>query len=122
MPGLSPTTVHTARAVTAWALRGAGVILLAVGGYLFLKRLMFAVGMGSGGFDHIFRVYMEIGEGMSTYRGLAMLAIGAALAVFARRIAGWMVSMPAVGCPGCGYTGAVSDKCPECGLRGLDSE
>jgi hypothetical protein len=122
MPGLSPTAIHTARAVTAWALRGAGVVLLAVGGYLFLKRLLFAIGMGRGGFDHIFRVYVEVGEQMSSYRGLAMLAVGAVLAVFARRIARWVVSMPAVGCPGCGYTGAVNDKCPECGLRGLDSE
>jgi hypothetical protein len=122
MPGLSPTAIHTARAVTAWALRGAGVVLLAVGGYLFLKRLLFAIGMGSGGFDQIFRVYMEIGEGMSTYRGLAMVMVGGVLVVFARRLARWIVSMPERGCPSCGYAGAAGDKCPECGLRGVESE
>lgn len=122
MPTLTPTTVNAARAVTAWMLRGSGVALLAVGGYLFLKRLLFAIGMGPGGLDHIFRVYMEVGEGMSTYRGLAMLTVGAVLAVFARRIARWVVSVPDRGCPACGYAGAVGDKCPECGLRGVEPE
>lgn len=122
MPTLTPTTVNTARSLMAWGLRAVGVVLLAIGGYLFLKRLLFAIGMGSGGLDHIFRVYTEVGEDMSTYRGLSMLAVGGVLALFAKRIARWTVSMPERGCPGCGYAGAVTPKCPECGLNGLDLE
>lgn len=43
-----------------------------------------AIGYGSGGFNMMFRVYTEIGEQMSTYRGLAMIIVGLAPAVFAR--------------------------------------
>lgn len=115
----TPGTVTAARSIVAWAIRAAAVVLLAVGGYLFLKKLLFALGNGPGGVEAMFRVFEDIGEGQSTYRGVAMLLVGTALAVFARKIARWVVSMPDPGCPQCGYAGAGTDTCPECGLRGL---
>lgn len=119
MPEITPRSITAARAAVTWAARAAAAVLLAWGGYLFLKKLFFALGQGPGGFDHMFRVYTEIGEGHSTYRGMAAIMIGAALAVLSRRLARWIIAMPETGCPTCGYAGSSSDTCPECGLRGL---
>ena len=117
---LTPTHINTTRALMAWCIRSAAVVLMAMGSYLFLKKLFFAIGQDGRGFTHMFRVYREIGEGLSTYRGLSMLFVGVVLALSATRLARWMIAMPATGCPKCGYDGAVNDTCPECGLTGLE--
>ncbi len=127
MPGLTPRRVNSVRTVVVWCLRGVAVVLLAEGAYLFLKKLFFAIGMITShnptyGFFHMFRRMEGIGEGQSTYRGLAMLVVGGALAFGAKRIARWMIAMPVTGCPRCGYDGAVNSICPECGLSGLETE
>jgi hypothetical protein len=122
MRRISPADVNSVRTIVTWCVRAAALFLLATGAYLFLKKLCFALGYGSGGFEHMFRVHMDIGEGQSTYRGLAMLLVGAALALGARRIARWVVSPPEQGCPRCGYAGAVTDTCPECGQSGLPQQ
>jgi hypothetical protein len=120
MASLTPTQVNTTRTLTVWITRSVATVLLATGSYLFLKKLLFAIGSGPGGFNNMFRVHMEIGEAQSTYRGLGMLVVGTALAVGARRVARWIVAMPESGCPRCLYAGAVTSTCPECGLGGLD--
>ncbi len=112
---LTPSEVNAARTLVAWALRAAAVILLALGSYLFLKKLLF--GVGTGMLNMTFRIYQGVGEEHSTYRGLAMLLVGAALAILSRRIARWVIALPEQGCPCCGYTGAVNDTCPECGQK-----
>lgn len=115
----TPADVNAARTLVAWMSRLCAVLLLATGAYLFLKKLFFALGYGDGGMDHMFRVMEGIGEQHSTYRGLAMIAVGAALALGSRRIARWAVSPPEQGCPRCGYAGAVTETCPECGQTGV---
>jgi hypothetical protein len=107
--------VHTARALATWALRGAAIALLAVGCYLFLKRLVF--GLMVTDMEAAFRVWMEIGEGHSASRGIAMMIIGAALALLSGRVARWAIVCPARGCPGCGYPQPEGEICPECGMR-----
>ncbi len=126
MQRLTPTHINTTRTLVVWCIRSVAVVLLVVGGYLFLKKFFFAIGLSTSGnpsyaFFHMFRVYNEIGEGQSTYRGLAMLVVGLVLARGAKRIARWMIAMPATGCPRCGYDGAVNTICPECGLCGLEA-
>jgi hypothetical protein len=119
MAGLTPTRVNHARALVCLALRAAATLLLAWGAYLFLKKLLFALGNPATGLHHMFRVYMEIGETQSTYRGLAAMIVGAGLAIASRNIARWVVCLPSHACPACGYAGGAGDRCPECGLTGL---
>lgn len=112
---VSAESVRSARAIATWSLRAASVVLLAGGSYLFLKRLVF--GLIQGDMHQAFRVWAEIGEGHSASRGMAMVAVGAALALLSGRIARWAIVTPPQGCPGCGYPGAEGGICPECGLR-----
>ncbi|HZW10868.1 MAG TPA: hypothetical protein VFF69_13285 [Phycisphaerales bacterium] len=120
MARLTPAHVNAARTLAAWGVRVAALALLAVGCYLFLKKLLFGLGSGQG-LEMTFQVWDNTGEEQSTYRGLAMIAVGAALAAGARRIARWVVSAPETGCPRCGYAGAATDTCPECGLRDMST-
>jgi hypothetical protein len=116
MPGLTPARVNASRTILVWILRATAVVLLAAGGYLFLKKVLFGLGSGVDFIEMTFQVWEDVGEQHSTYRGLAMIAVGAALAFGARRIARWVVCVPEAGCPRCGYSGTVTDTCPECGL------
>ena len=125
MQRLTPTHINTARTLVVWCIRSVAVVLLVVGGYLFLKKFFFAIGLSYGrdptyGFVRMFQHYSADGDGQSTYRGLAMLAVGLVLVFGTKRIARWIIAMPATGCPRCGYGGAVNDTCPECGLCGLE--
>lgn len=121
MRRLTPAHVNTARTLTIWGIRAIAVILIAVGLYLFLKKALFGVGSGVGFFEMTFQVWDDTGEMHSTYRGLAMIAVGAGLAFGSRRIARWVVSTPEEGCPRCGYSGAVTGTCPECGQSGVSA-
>ncbi|MBK7404185.1 MAG: hypothetical protein IPJ41_06020 [Phycisphaerales bacterium] len=122
MPKITPVAVNSWRALAVWAIRAAALSLLATGAYLFLKKLFFAIGFGPGGFEHMFRVFTEVGEQQSTYRGLSMLAVGSALALGAKHIARWIIALPDEGCPRCGYAGPVNDTCPECGQVGVSAD
>lgn len=112
---LSTESVHSARALATWLVRAAAVILVGVGSYLFLKRLVF--GLMVSDMKQAFGVWMEIGEGHSAARGLAMVAVGAALGLLSRRIVRWAIVPAASGCAGCGYPHPESGVCPECGMR-----
>ncbi|MCL4741060.1 MAG: hypothetical protein KJZ54_02550 [Phycisphaerales bacterium] len=115
---IAPERINAMRALCTLAARAAAVWCVAFGAYLFLKKILFAVGVGDP--SHAFRVFMEDGDMQSTYRGLAMIAVGVALAVLSRRIALWVVPVPATGCPRCGYpTPDAEGRCPECGLPGF---
>lgn len=108
-------TIHAARAVAVWSLRGAAVALLAGGAYLLVKKLAFGIGTGS--LASIGDYYDGVGEGHGTYRGLALIAVGVAVGLCSRLIARWIVVLPATGCAKCGYElgSPAPAKCPECG-------
>lgn len=112
---LSTESVHSARALATWIVRGASVSLVAMGTYLFLKRLAF--GLIVRNFEAAFGVWMDVGEEHSASRGLAMVAVGITLALLSRRIVRWAIVPAASGCAGCGYPEAASEVCPECGAR-----
>ncbi|MFG0284634.1 MAG: hypothetical protein ACF8R7_09455 [Phycisphaerales bacterium JB039] len=117
MPSLTASSITRARAVTVWVIRAVALALLASGAYLTIKRLVFAM---FADFDAAFRVWTEIGEGHSASRGVAMLVVGAALALASGRLARWVIALPPGGCPGCGYSregAGASAVCPECGMR-----
>lgn len=116
---LPPQRINACRAVVSWCARAAGIALIACGGYLVLKRVL--LGLAVGDLTMIFQVYEEVGETQSFSRGLAMVIVGAALGLLARRIATWIVTPPHTGCPGCGYEKVDSDRCPECGLTGFNA-
>ncbi len=96
-------------------MRGAAVALVAFGAYLALKRLLFAIIVSN--FDAAFRNWVDIGEGHSASRGLAMIVIGVALGLASRRVARWAIVPPQAGCAGCGYPEAAGGVCPECGMK-----
>ena len=118
---ITPERINSLRAVVTWCGRGVAVILVAVGTYLMLKRLAFGAGVLD--FRTALQTWMEIGEGQSFYRGVAMVLTGTAMGLLSRRIAAWVIAMPPTGCPQCGYdvappTGAAPpSRCPECGLN-----
>ncbi len=117
----TPDRINALRGCAMWAIRAIAVILVAVGAYLMLKRL--ALGIGTMDFGLAFRTWEDVGEMQSFYRGIGMVVVGAALGVFSRRIAAWVIAMPPSGCPQCGYavappTGSAPPaRCPECGLH-----
>jgi hypothetical protein len=110
--------LHRVRAVTTWAIRAVSFVAVALGLYLFLKKLAF--GVGSGSFENVFRIWDGTGEGQSTYRGLSLIAVGLTAGLLAPRLARWIITMPPTGCPACGYSAAAGAPCPECGYRDED--
>ena len=114
---LTASSITRARAMTVWAIRAVALGLLAAGSYLTLKRIVFAV---FADFDAAFRVWTDVGEGHGASRGVAMLLLGAALALASSRLARWVIVIPPTGCPGCGYSlegAGDSAVCPECGMK-----
>lgn len=117
---MTPDRTNALRGRATWVIRSVAVLLIAVGTYLMLKRV--ALGVGTMDFGLAFRTWERVGETQSFYRGIGMVVVGAALGVFSRRIAAWVIAMPPTGCPQCGYavsppTGAAPPvRCPECGL------
>lgn len=123
---IAPERINALRGMTTWCVRGVSVVLTALGAYLMLKRLALAVGTLNP--ELAFLTWQDIGESQSFYRGVGMVLIGAALGLFSRRVAAWVIAMPPTGCPQCGYavappTGSAPPaRCPECGLRLGDDE
>lgn len=121
MDKVTPNRINTVRGWVTWVARGVAAILVVVGMYLMLKRLLFGLGMMD--FSFPFRVFEGVGEEQSFYRGLAMVLVGLPLGLWSRRVAAWVIAMPPTGCPQCGYAVAPPDggvwpgRCPECGLR-----
>ena len=99
-------------------VRGVAVTLVVAGAYLVLKRLVFAIGVGS--LELALRNWTEVGEGHSFYRGAAMIVVGLAIGLLADKMSRWIVTVPSESCPRCGYaqTPAPGERCPECGLQG----
>lgn len=112
--------INAVRGIVTWAVRGVALTLVATGGYLALKRVLFGIGVWD--FELAFRVWEDIGEKQSFYRGVGMVLVGLPLGLWSRRIAGWVVALPPTGCPQCGYAvappsgSAAPSRCPECGL------
>lgn len=116
---MTPHRINTCRGLMTWAIRSASLILLAIGAYLVLKRVVLAV--VNHDLQTAFQTWEEIGEGQSFYRGAAMLAVSAALAGFSRALPRWAFPAMPEGCPRCGYERVEQERCPECGLAGFGS-
>ena len=114
---MSPHRINLCRGLPTWAIRSVCIVLFSVGAYLVLKRIVLA--LVNFDIQTAFRTWEEIGEGQSFYRGVAMLAVGGALAALSRAIPRWTFPAPPAGCPGCGYERVETDRCPECGLTGF---
>lgn len=113
---LTPAAVHATRWLITTLARSAATIFIAVGAYLVLKKVAFAVGSGQG--VEVLRAWTGVGEEHSLYRGSAMLAVGLALFLIASRLSRLIVPVPDDGCPRCRYERQnASDRCPECGYR-----
>mgnify|MGYP005842603273 CR=1 FL=1 len=120
-PAITPERINAVRALCTLVVRAAAAWCLAFGAYLFLKKILLALGIGD--LSHAFRVYTDDGDMNSAYRGIALMIVGVALAVLSRRIGGWIVPVPATGCPRCGYpTPDAEGRCPECGMAGFERD
>lgn len=118
MRPISPTDVARTRVIAVWMIRAVSLSSTGLGLYLVLKKLLFALVAPTGeGLWFMFRVWDDVGEQQSTFRGLAMIILGVALGLASSRLARWVVALPASGCPRCGYDAAGRDRCPECGLE-----
>ncbi|HRQ71830.1 MAG TPA: hypothetical protein PLU35_02250 [Phycisphaerales bacterium] len=114
---IPPERINALRAIGTLVVRTAAVWCLVFGAYLFLKKVLLAVA------SHAFRMFMADGDMQSTYRGLALMAVGVLLGLLSRRIGAWIVPVPATGCPRCGYpTPDAEGRCPECGLPGFERD
>ncbi len=113
LPAAERTARHRARVL--WTIRGLAAMLVIAGLYLIVNRIAF--GFFVRPVQIAWTHYQGVGEGHLFSHGIAMLAIGAALAMSSRRLARWVAVMPEHGCPACGYTGEHDDagRCPECG-------
>ena len=111
---IRPRHILTIRAVALWSFRLVAAILIGYGGFLIAARLFFRLFLG--GPNGMF-TYMGVGADHGLVRGVPMLTIGIVLAFLSRRLVRWVVAMPELGCPRCGYAGSGRPgKCPECGL------
>lgn len=116
----NPQQAFGVRMVVLWTLRAAGVVLAAVGLFLVVKRVSFAV-MSGMGFMSMLSTWDGTGEDHSLYRGLALIAVGVVLALLSVALARWIVPAWRSECPSCGYEPAKThdpSRCPECGLDG----
>ncbi|GJQ30533.1 MAG: hypothetical protein HBSAPP03_24170 [Phycisphaerae bacterium] len=123
MRPLSPRHVLGTRVIVLWALRVVSVVLVAVGLYLVIKRVLFAFISGMG-FMNMLTTWEGVGEEHSLYRGLAFMAVGGTLAAISGVLAIWIIPAMAYMCPKCGYEPPTRDdpsRCPECGLDGVFS-
>jgi len=119
---IPPQTVNAVRAITTWVLRSVGVALVFIGAYLMIKKIAF--GIGTGDLEMAYNVWDNTGEGHSLYRGVAMVLAGVPLALLSRPLASWIVVVPSLDCPACGYQTprTEGDRCPECGLPGAGAD
>lgn len=113
---ITPAHVNAWRAWTQWILRGIAFLLITGGSYLCLKRIGFGIITGD------FRMATQVWTDIS--RGAAMLLVGVGIAVFARRLSRWIITLAPNTCPRCGYirTRGGGTKCTECGLEGVNSD
>lgn len=112
---LSTESVHSARALATWIVRAVAVTLITCGVYFFLRRAIF--GLFQRDLELTFNVWQGIGERDQTSGGLAMIAVGVALALLSRRIVRWAIVPAQSGCAACGYPEVEGGVCPECGGR-----
>ena len=104
---LAPEDINACRALVQWILRGAAALFLAAGSFFCLRHVLYSLQTG------------DFLRGIDLRNGLAMLFMGAALALGARRLSRWIVVLPSSGCPRCGHLrppGGQDTRCPECGL------
>lgn len=117
--------VNSARGIARWILRCVAVVLAAVGLYLLLKRIAFALVVRDA--SVAFMAWDGIGASHEPARGIALLLLAAGLAAAGDPLVRWAIPMPPLGCPRCGHGGDAAgdaagaagapDHCPECGLR-----
>lgn len=107
--------VNGARALVTAVLRAAALVATVGGIYLILKAVLLGIAVGNP--QMTYAVYTGVGENHPLSRGLALIAVGVPLGLLSSRIAGWIVPVPARGCPSCGYASlGAGGRCPECGL------
>ncbi len=112
--------VNTVRGIARWVLRSLALGLAAMGIYLLLKRVAFAMVVQDA--SVAFMAWDGIGASHEPARGAAMLLLATILAVAGDPLVRWAIPMPPRGCPRCGH-GAddaatpTDGRCPECGLR-----
>ena len=115
--------VNTVRGIARWVLRSIALGLAAMGVYLLLKRVAFALVVQDA--SVAFMAWDGIGASHEPARGAAMLLIAAILAVAGDPLVRWAIPLPPQGCPRCGHGDAdagteaagAADRCPECGPR-----
>jgi len=128
-----PRHILMVRAVMLWLIRVVAVFLILLGGYLILARVIFAFFVGDGiaagsgaivasGIQGL-KAHIGIGADHGLVRGVPMLGVGVILALTSKSLVRWVVAMPELGCPRCGYAGSGRPGiCPECGLDDLESD
>lgn len=94
---LTPAAVHATRWLITTLARSAATIFIAVGAYLVLKKVAFAIGSGQG--VEVLRAWTGVGEEHSFYRGSAMLAVGLPLFLIASRLSRLIVRVPTTAAP-----------------------
>ncbi len=109
--------IHEIRAVCLWITRLLALGLIVYGCYLISARLLFAL-LGSGDISLAYKSWTGNGSDHGVFRGLPIIGVGTFLAFAGPRLVRWIITVPELGCPRCGYPG--SGTCPECGLDSRD--
>ncbi len=130
---MSPDRVIQFRAYVIWLIRFVAMVLFGAAGFWFVKRVIegfFRLYYG-GSWLECFNTafgYSSRGSAGNTASKwiIAELVMAGILLLLAKRVSCWVVTMPANGCPGCGYPRPVagtgegsSTYCTECGLQGF---
>jgi len=132
---MDPDRLNLVRAFVTWILRAVALLMIVIGSALCINRILFGILAGGSFFQSTFQLRMEIGVTHPIYRGLPLVILGTALAVFSRKLSRWIISVPEDVCPRCGYSRPITDppaqpdsstsssrrstRCPECGLEGF---
>jgi hypothetical protein len=107
------------RHIALIVLRSVSIVLLIVSATQFGHAIGWAIAMWD--FSSLFVMWSDNWSPFAM--GVAFAGPAVILLVLDRRIVRWMIPVPRMECPECGYAfeGLASPQCPECGLR-LGSE
>jgi hypothetical protein len=122
VPTLTPATVVSVRTKVLWIVRAVALVLLVVGAYFLVNRVLFATITAD--WSYALKTFSGIGTFHPFHAGVALVVIGATLGLFSRRIAAWLTPAPIEGCPNCGFSRGDDDptRCTECGLPGVNKK
>lgn len=117
---LTPSRINNLRGIVTWVLRALGLWLILHSTVLCVNRILF--GFANQDWQYAFLIWEDVGEDHGLFNGVPMFLVGVVLAAAARPLSRWIITMPPDGCPRCGQvrTPGADDRCPECGLTGLD--